>query len=379
MAVHLKRPLPRDPTSGRRRRQRLIAAGVLAAIAALGLTVPAHAQEGDQRGLSGGASAFSAGKYDSAVKQLSAALRSDKISPANAAKALYFRGLAYQKLGKPSRAIADLGAALWLGLSPSERVQAMVNRSLAYRAAGLKSEADSELSLARKEDKNREVDRLVAAGGGSAGDATAIAAFSTEVHEEQSGRSSSVAGRPLNSQAQPSSTSAAAERSRARTADASSADSRSDTAPAAPSGGNRLSRWWGSVRGSSSEPEPAPPSEASTKPPAVSSSWTTQTQAAPKTRVAAASPSAPVPAASGRYKLQLSPTRSEKEARALWQKVASKNRQLASIQPRIEKTDMGNLGTFYRLQIGPFQGKAESLKVCNALKRSGVDCFLVTP
>jgi hypothetical protein len=40
---------------------------------------------------------------------------------------------------------------------------------------------------------------------------------------------------------------------------------------------------------------------------------------------------------------------------------------------------MGNLGTFYRLQIGPFPDKAESLKVCNALKRSGVDCFLVTP
>jgi hypothetical protein len=40
---------------------------------------------------------------------------------------------------------------------------------------------------------------------------------------------------------------------------------------------------------------------------------------------------------------------------------------------------MGNLGTFYRLQIGPFPDKVESLKVCNTLKRSGVDCFLVAP
>lgn len=79
------------------------------------------------------------------------------------------------------------------------------------------------------------------------------------------------------------------------------------------------------------------------------------------------------------YLLQLSPTRSQAEARALWKQVAKANRQLASLQPRIERTNMGNLGTFYRLQIGPFPDKAESLKVCNALKRSGVDCFLVTP
>ncbi|MGB6428504.1 MAG: SPOR domain-containing protein [Methyloceanibacter sp.] len=376
MAVHRKRPLPRDPTLGKRLGRCVIAAGGLLAVAGLGLMGPAQAQEGDSASLSSGAAAFSAGKYDSAVTQLSAALRSDRISPANAANALYLRGLAYQKQGEPSRAIADLGAALWLGLSSSERVQAMVNRSLAYRAAGLKSEADKELSLARKEDKNREVDRLLAEGGGSAGGSAAIAAFSTEVHEEQSGRTSTIAARPLNSAASPSPSA-----SPARSADASSAESWSTTSPEAPSSGNRLSRWWGSVRGSSSEPEPPPPpAETSQKPPAVSSSWTTQTQAAPpETRVATASPSAPVPAAGGDYKLQLSPTRSEQEAKALWQKVAKENRQLASIQPRIERTDMGDLGTFYRLQIGPFQDKAESLKVCNALKRSGVDCFLITP
>ena len=59
--------------------------------------------------------------------------------------------------------------------------------------------------------------------------------------------------------------------------------------------------------------------------------------------------------------------------------MSSKNQQVAGLTPSIEKTDMGDLGTFYRLQIGPFPDKAESLKVCSALKRSGVDCFLVTP
>jgi cell division septation protein DedD len=115
----------------------------------------------------------------------------------------------------------------------------------------------------------------------------------------------------------------------------------------------------------------------------VTSAWTTQTQSeggGAETRVATASPTVPVPSGGGgNYLLQLSPTRSEAEASALWKQVAKKNAQLAGLQPRIEKTDMGNLGTFYRLQIGPFPDKAESLKLCNALKRSGVDCFLVNP
>ena len=96
--------------------------------------------------------------------------------------------------------------------------------------------------------------------------------------------------------------------------------------------------------------------------------------------MATASPTVPVPSGGGgNYLLQLSPTRSEAEASALWKTVAKQNAQLAGLQPRIEKTDMGGLGTFYRLQIGPFPDKAESLKLCNALKRSGVDCFLVNP
>jgi tetratricopeptide (TPR) repeat protein len=345
------------------------------ALAGICLTAPARALEGDDGSLSSGAKAFSAGKYDAAVRQLSAALRSDSIKPSNAAKALYLRGIAYQKIGQPSRAIADLGAALWLGLSPAERVQAQVNRGLAYNAAGLKREAEAELALARKEDKNNDVDRLIAEGGGATGGTASIAAFATEVTEESSGRSSPVpSSRPLDAEATTSAPSAPS-----RTADAASSNSWSTTSPseAPSSGGNRISRWWGSITGSSSNSEPAPPPPpAPAKPPAISSDWSTQTEPAPGTRVAAASPTVPV---GGGYLLQLSPTRSQEEARALWKQVATQNRQLASLQPHIERTDMGNLGTFYRLQIGPFPDKAESLKVCNALKRSGVDCFLVTP
>ena len=377
MAVHWTRPLPRD-VSGKRPGRRALLVSALIAFEGLGLLTPAHAQESGGGVLGAGVSSFSAGKYDATVRQMTAVLQGDKVSPNEAAKALYFRGLAYQKLGQSTRAIADLGAANWLGLSPSERTTALVNRSLAYRATGLKTQADAELASARKNDNDGQVDKLLASNGGTGADSASMGAFATEVRTE-GGRTTTIA-------------SASATPPPARNTEAASSGSWSTTseeAPgSAPSSGNRLSRWWGSVRGPSSEseppPAPAPSSEPIPKPPAVATAWTAQTQAeagaAPGTRVATASPKDPMPsAAGGNYRLQLSPTRSEVEARDLWQKVAKQNQQLAGLEPHIEKTDMGNLGTFYRLQIGPFPDKAESLKLCNALKRSGVDCFLVNP
>jgi tetratricopeptide (TPR) repeat protein len=309
-------------------------------------------------------------------------LQGDNVPPADAAKALYFRGLAYQKLGQHTRAIADLGAAMWLGLSTSERTVALVNRSLAYQAAGLKTQAEAELASARKTGSSGEVEKLLASNGGTGSDAGSISPFATEVRTE-SGRTRTVASASQDAPLPPP---------RApRNSEAANPGSWTTTqgeAPASPppSSGNRLSRWWGSVRGSSSEPAPAPAPQSAPRATAaaVPSAWTAQTQpeagAASGTRAATASPTAPVPSGGGgNYLLQLSPTRSEAEASALWKTVIKQNQQLASLQPRVKKTDMGNLGTFYGLQIGPFPDKTESLKLCNALKRSGVDCFLVNP
>jgi hypothetical protein len=346
-------------------------------VGGLGFLTSAEAQEGS---LSGGAATFAAGKFDSTVRLMTGVLQGDNVPPADAAKALYFRGLAYQKLGQHTRAIADLGAAMWLGLSSSERTVALVNRSLAYQATGLKTQAEAELASARKTGSSGEVEKLLASNGGTGSDAGSISPFATEVRTE-SGRTRTVASASQDAPLPPP---------RApRNSEAANPGSWTTTqgeAPASPppSSGNRLSRWWGSVRGSSSEPAPAPAPQSAPRATAaaVPSAWTAQTQpeagAAPGTRVATASP--PVPSGGGgNYLLQLSPTRSEAEASALWKTVIKQNQQLASLQPRVKKTDMGNLGTFYGLQIGPFPDKAESLKLCNALKRSGVDCFLVNP
>ena len=336
--------------------------------------------------MSGGAATFAAGKYDSTVRLMTGVLQGDNVSPADAAKALYFRGLAYQKLGQHTRAIADLGAAMWLGLSSSERTVALVNRSLAYQAAGLKTQAEAELASARKTGSSGEVDKLLASNGGTGADAGSIAPFATEVRTE-SGRTSTVASAsqdaPLPPPPAPRNSEAANPGSWTTTQGEAPASLLLRAAIVSPAGGDRS----GAPRANPSphprrprarrahrgqplprcrQPGPRRPKPRRAPPPG--------------TRVATASPTAPVPSGGGgNYLLQLSPTRSEAEASALWKTVIKQNQQLASLQPRIEKTDMGNLGTFYRLQIGPFPDKAESLKLCNALKRSGVDCFLVNP
>jgi hypothetical protein len=77
--------------------------------------------------------------------------------------------------------------------------------------------------------------------------------------------------------------------------------------------------------------------------------------------------------------VQLANSRSKAEAEALWKKARSSNSQVASAGSSIEKVDIGSFGTFYSVKIGPFASESEGSKVCNALKRGGTDCSVVSP
>ena len=218
----------------------------LAAVFAICVAVgPASAEDA---GLKNGAASFSAGKYDAAVRQLSSTINSDNTAPAEAAKALYLRGLAYHKMGESARAIADLGAAIWLGLPEPDKVKAFVNRGLAYKSAGLSREGDAEFAAARKVGGSA-ADTLIAEGGGVGEGAAAVAAFSTEVRPAAGGGEQL----PVGNQAAAPPT---------RTADASrtawSTSVSDGQQPSSASSGNRLTRWFGSVTGSSSAPTPPP-------------------------------------------------------------------------------------------------------------------------
>jgi len=382
----------------------------LALLGALLAAAPALAQE---IGLKNGTASLAAGKYDAAIRQLSATLNDGKATTGQAAEALMLRGIAYRRAGKPGRAIADLGAAVWLGLPTSDRARALVNKGLAYKAAGLSSQGDAELAQARKITSSSAVEKLIAEDGGavvaSAGSSSAEASSSDQSDSGESVWSRLVPSFGGSTAAPPPAPPPAAEPPPTRTAEAapkSGWNAAVSDETAEPSG-NAVSRWFGSIAGDSAPaaspppaatetaaPKPAPPPRtAAAPPPAASWAANTETQKVVSnddqssstaigrlfSRSTESAPAVPPAARGGGYSVQLANSRSQAEAQALWKKVQTSNGQLASAAPQIEKVSIGSFGTFYSLKIGPFASQAEGTKLCNALKRNGTDCSVVSP
>jgi hypothetical protein len=92
-----------------------------------------------QRAYQGGVKAFQAAKYQSAVDQLSSALRIGGLGNSDLARAMYLRGVSYKRLNKPGLAVSDLTSAIWInnGLSDADKQAAIAERADAYNAAGI--------------------------------------------------------------------------------------------------------------------------------------------------------------------------------------------------------------------------------------------------
>ena len=50
---------------------------------------------------------------------------------------------------------------------------------------------------------------------------------------------------------------------------------------------------------------------------------------------------------------------------------------LATREPEIDETMVGNMGSFYRVRIGPFATQHDGQAACAKLKGSGLDCLVV--
>lgn len=102
-----------------------------------------------------------------------------------------------------------------------------------------------------------------------------------------------------------------------------------------------------------------------------------------ETRVAVNEPaSAPLPSAGksgGKYRLQLASVRSRDEADRLVQTLMSAHgAQLGGAEASVDETVIGNMGTFYRVRLGPYADANEPRKLCTTLKPQGYDCQVVT-
>ena len=204
--------------------------------------------------MSSGATAFTAGKFDATVRQMTAVLQGDKVDPNEAAKALYYRGLAYQKLKQHTRAIADLGAAMWLGLPRigAHRGAGQPQPCLPRRRPRRARPTPSLPPPGRAPAAAMSTGSLPATAARARADTASISGFATEVRTEDGRKTTIASASPAPTAAPPRNAEAASPGSWATTQQSEAAASEQ------PSGGNRLSRWWGSVRGSSNEAEPAP-------------------------------------------------------------------------------------------------------------------------
>lgn len=76
--------------------------------------------------------------------------------------------------------------------------------------------------------------------------------------------------------------------------------------------------------------------------------------------------------------MQLAAVRSRAEAEAVAQRFTSEQGAKAGGRnPAIEEAVFGNMGKFYRVNVGPFASAAEPEKLCQTLRSSGYDCLIV--
>lgn len=103
----------------------------------------------------------------------------------------------------------------------------------------------------------------------------------------------------------------------------------------------------------------------------------------PPTPPVQAAPAKPVPltpqaAATGPLRVQIAATKDEASARAEFARLQKAHADLlGNLSATLVKADLGDKGTFYRIQAGPIADKAQADKLCSQLKPLGIGCIVV--
>lgn len=122
--------------------------------------------------------------------------------------------------------------------------------------------------------------------------------------------------------------------------------------------------------------KPAPPKLVvieKPKPPVV-----VQTQPASNAVTIAPAASAPAKstAVAGGYVLQIGAYKSQSDADVAWKSYRAKHSIVGGYSEDVQKADLGDKGTWYRLRIGSFSDKASATALCDKLKADSGNCFL---
>ena len=355
-----------------------------------------------------GINALNAGKTDVAVASLTTALSSATLPPAQTARALYYRGIAYRKQAKPALAIADLTSALWLkgGLDERQRQDAIQNRAAAYREAGLSDQSEADYARSASV-------ALAILGAGATTSASAVTTQSIATAPVVQPPRATTAG--VGAKAIDRLPEATAETFplRSSSARANQPEPQQEAPPPRQTSSTTsgIGGLFGSLVGGGQSPAPEPAKTASP----ATGAWSTSTQVNGPSRVAAASAPAlseqrvavaQLPAASapktaagaatrpssvgttaalppaspgGNYRVQVAAVRTNEEALSIAAQLQDRyGRELGNRSASVDQTVMGNIGTIYRVRIGPFANSNESRSLCVRLQSDGFDCMIVT-
>jgi hypothetical protein len=108
---------------------------------------------------------------------------------------------------------------------------------------------------------------------------------------------------------------------------------------------------------------------------------------APAKEVAVATPAAPAAskpakatAGSGGWKIQLASVKSDAVARQQWNRLQKVHSDLlGDMRLTVQQADLGNKGTFFRIQAGPLPDRTTAEDVCAELKAAKQPCIVVKP
>jgi tetratricopeptide (TPR) repeat protein len=363
------------------------ATGAQVAAAAKQKHDPAEAQ----RAVANAGKLLEAGKHDQAIATLSATLAGGNLAPATMAKALLYRGIAYRQQKKPAQAISDFTSALWLkgGLSEADRADGLRQRAGAYQEAGLSQ--GGEVQPAATKDtraKERAGSPSAAAPWDDGTTTTAPPVPATALNQEQNSPPASGGGWGLfgnlfggvgnalaGAGAAPAAT-APADAAAILNAETTTAERPTAARRASASGWSRQAQVEGER---SARVESARVESARVENTRVENTRVETGAIAAKSEPVKKEAALPEPAKTGRHmRIQIAAVRTQAEAKVLAAKVMREHATtLAAHEPQIDQTVMGNMGSFYRVLLGPFASAQETQSVCAKLKGSGLDCLVM--
>ncbi len=368
--------------------------------------------------LDSAAKSISDGNPDAAMTALDGVLAGGNLANKHMARALYLRGVAHRRKGRPAQAIADLTSAIWLkdGLNDADRNAALAARNEVSREVGVADTTAPEGPARAEGARPAVVARAEPAGAPPAAPAASPRVISAPLPVSQAPAPTGLLASPPPSQsadlseggfpragapARPAPAVATSPRRAASSSDLTeggfprsyaaapqqpaspqaSPPAPSSAPSAAPGGGigEFFSGFFtgNTPPGSSSQAGPA-------KKTAEVSAWSTSTDkkavSKPDRIVTNSTPREPVAAAAdGRFRLQIAAVRSRKEAETVAARVKQDYaRVIGARKLEVDETVFGNMGTFYRVRLGPFAAADEPKALCDTLRSSGYDCLVVS-